>query len=189
MSGLCSYFSNVVLTSICGTPMARHHFTLSRGFDMSTSCDYSCKHGAYVGTQDNLTDHPTPLHLASYKGELEAARLLLQWGADVDVQINGQTPLHHASLGGYCEIMKLLLDHGADVMARDNEHSTALHLAAFEGRVCATRLLLEHGSKVHVQKNKGETPFQVASARGHSGVAQMLVDHVHTTIRDCTVVE
>ena len=58
--------------------------------------------------------HSTPLHLASSRGFLEAARLLLSYGAKVDEKDkNGKTPFQLAASQGHDQITKLLLEHGA----------------------------------------------------------------------------
>jgi ankyrin repeat protein len=72
------------------------------------------EHGAdpNIGVSD---DRPfSPLHVASQKGLLEAARLLLSYGARVDEKDKeGKTPFQLASESRYDEITKLLLEHGA----------------------------------------------------------------------------
>ncbi|MFA7484146.1 MAG: ankyrin repeat domain-containing protein [Vulcanimicrobiota bacterium] len=63
----------------------------------------------------------TPLHCAVRSNSLEAARILVEAGADVNalVQVKhqcriGNPPLRYAVQEGYMEMTKLLLDHGAD---------------------------------------------------------------------------
>ena len=56
----------------------------------------------------------TPLHRASSRGWLDAARLLLSYGAKVDEMDRwSRTPLQVATLRGHEELRKLLLEHGA----------------------------------------------------------------------------
>ena len=65
------------------------------------------------GADPNIcnNDRTTPLHEASSRGSLEAARLLLSYGAKVDVKDKkGNTPLQLAKSD---EMTKLLLEHGA----------------------------------------------------------------------------
>ena len=140
--------------------------------------------GADVDAVDD--NHSSLLHVASFYGNVEVVRLLLERGANTNVRNSeGQTPLHRILvkfedkdvLGA---IQLLLLEHGADVDALDNDHSTPLHLASQYGSVRATRLLLEYGANVHLQNNDGHTPSQVASAKGHEELARLLSEHSQT---------
>ena len=71
------------------------------------------EHGADPNIFHKL-DHSTPLHAASSRGWLEAARLLLSYGAKVDEKDDeGRTPLQVAGSKGHEELTKLLLEHGA----------------------------------------------------------------------------
>jgi ankyrin repeat protein len=59
-------------------------------------------------------DHSTPLHQASSRGWLEAARLLLSYDAKVDEKDGqGKTPFQVAESNGHDELTKLLVEHGA----------------------------------------------------------------------------
>jgi ankyrin repeat protein len=72
----------------------------------------------------------TPLHLASYKDNIETTKLLIDAGADVEAKDNhGMTPLHWATNWNHIEIAKLLLDAGVDVEAKVNEELTLLDYA------------------------------------------------------------
>ena len=67
------------------------------------------EHGADPNICNN--DHRTPLHEASSHGLLEAARLLLRYGAKVDEKDEeGKTPYEQATSD---EMTKLLVEHGA----------------------------------------------------------------------------
>ena len=64
----------------------------------------------------------TPLHLASFFGQLEAARLLLGAGAEVNAVSHNSltnTSLHAATAGKHSDVALLLLDHGATTDAVD----------------------------------------------------------------------
>ena len=78
----------------------------------------------------------TPLHLAAFFGQLEAARALLARGADVHaVSRNSManTPLHAATAGRHPEIALLLLDHGASGSALDAGGYTPREIASQNG--------------------------------------------------------
>jgi ankyrin repeat protein len=56
-----------------------------------------------------------PLHLASFYGKLEVARLLLERGVDIDAEDDeGNTAYQIALKRGHEEITQLLAGHGAE---------------------------------------------------------------------------
>lgn len=86
----------------------------------------------------------TPLHLAAYFGGTEAARVLLDAGADADAVADNPMrvrPLHSAAAGRHAEIVRMLLDAGADRDAQQEGGFTAL-MAAEQNRDEATAALL-----------------------------------------------
>jgi len=67
----------------------------------------------------------TPLHLASYYGRTEAARMLLDCGANPNsLDNNGQTPLHIAVIQGNTSIITLLRNAKADISVKDASGNT-----------------------------------------------------------------
>lgn len=136
--------------------------------------------------------HRTPLHLASYFGMLEIARLLLQSGAKVNVvDDQGDTPLHDVSCGkndseeAGISVARLLLKHGADVNARSKGQRTPLHRASYHGKLEVAQLLLDHGARVDTEDDDSFTPLHCVSlARGDQAseearkrVARLLLEH------------
>ncbi|KAI9455268.1 ankyrin repeat-containing domain protein, partial [Lactarius psammicola] len=106
------------------------------------------EHGADVDAQ--CKDNTTPIHMASYYGEVEMVQVLLDHGAMASRRGNlGQTPLHLVAgsryyplydsviiaklLLGRVEMVQLLLDHGATTNSEVNLGRTLLHLVA-EGK-------------------------------------------------------
>ena len=92
----------------------------------------------------------TPLHLTAFFGQVEAAKYLIETGANVEVPAKNAmkvTPLHSAVAGDQVEIAKLLISNGANVNARQEGGFTPLHAAAQDGSVKMATLLLGHGAK------------------------------------------
>ncbi|WP_369324001.1 ankyrin repeat domain-containing protein [Leisingera aquaemixtae] len=69
-------------------------------------------------------------------GHEEAARILLEYGADPNADTALGTPLMVAAGRDRTELIELLLDHGADLEATGGrEERTPLHSAAASGAV------------------------------------------------------
>uniref|UniRef100_A0A8C6SFM7 Ankyrin repeat protein n=1 Tax=Neogobius melanostomus TaxID=47308 RepID=A0A8C6SFM7_9GOBI len=87
----------------------------------------------------------TPLHIAAKKNQMEIATVLLQYGAETNIQTKqGVTPLHLASQEGH--IVNFLLQNGASVNAKTKNGYTPLHQAAQQGNTHVINVLLQFGS-------------------------------------------
>ena len=94
-----------------------------------------------------------PLGLASFFGRVEAARLLVERGADVNSASRNDfkvAPLHSAvaekDADTRYELAALLLEHGADPNARQQDDFTPLMAADQQGDTRLRELLVEHGA-------------------------------------------
>lgn len=115
------------------------------------------------------------LTLAVNHGQLDAVRLLLDLGADVDERIVLQNveeptpswgmPLWHAALAGNLDIAKLLLDRGADPNANVYASGWPLRNAWVNQHEAVKQLLLERGAKVH--------PYMLAELHDVAGAEQL----------------
>ena len=123
-----------------------------------------------------FTDNVTPLHLASERGHVKTALVLIDHGASVMVQNeDGRTPLHLASRKGQVEVGRMLIERGADVTAQNANGETPLHLASEEEHVEVARMLIERGADVTARNANGVTPLHLASQLGQLEVARMLI--------------
>ena len=73
----------------------------------------------------------TPLHSAAMEGHSSICKLLLDAGADPNVQTDpqGYTPMHSASWGGHVDTVQMLLAHGANEELRNYRDETAIETA------------------------------------------------------------
>ena len=91
-------------------------------------------------------DGCTPLHCASRFGRTEAAKVLLNKGADANAKSRDNwAPLHAAACRGHLDMVRLLLAKGANRDARDAEGSTALWYAVKLGHKDVVKLLAKRG--------------------------------------------
>lgn len=93
----------------------------------------------------NLPDEKgfTPLVLATYLGNREIAKLLIERGADLNYQdpMMGMTALMGVSFKGQAALAQLLLEKGADAHLKTKNGETALDFAKKSGVAEIVRLL------------------------------------------------
>ncbi|KAF5364446.1 hypothetical protein D9758_010658 [Tetrapyrgos nigripes] len=137
------------------------------------------KRGADVNVKVEGFVYVTALQGASYYGKKEFVELLLDKGADPNIQ-GGKygTALQAASGRGYKEIVELLLGKEADPNIQDGEYGTALQAASApysvdEGLV---KLLLDKGADPNIQGGQYRTALQAASYRGHKEIVELLLN-------------
>ena len=92
---------------------------------------------------DNMGD--SPLHIASSRGHVTAASLLIMAGVPVDLEssLSKMTPLFDACINNRVEIVSLLLKHDAQVNCEDSQGRTSLCLAEHNQSSDVIRLLTE----------------------------------------------
>lgn len=101
----------------------------------------------------------SPLHLAAYFGHPDVVEILLNHGADVDIQNEeGDTPLHKAAYTGRDQIVVLLVAHNANVFMLNGDGLRPFELAKTE----SIRQILSAAEKADVKRR--ETKF-LSSAR------------------------
>ena len=125
------------------------------------------------------SDGFTALHLASFFGKPEVARLLIDSGASVETYTTNDfanQPLHAAAAGRHIEVCRLLLAAGANVNATQHGGYTPLHEAAQHGDVEMVELFLSAGADPSIAVTDGGTAADLADAAGHPDVANRLRD-------------
>lgn len=83
----------------------------------------------------------TPLCNAICKGDVEAVKKFIEYGADVNERSNGKTPLMLAARYNNVEIIRLLLEKGASKSIKDEKGNTALKYAEASNAREAAELL------------------------------------------------
>eukprot|EP01124_Arcella_intermedia_P036685 TRINITY_DN9660_c0_g1_i1.p1 TRINITY_DN9660_c0_g1~~TRINITY_DN9660_c0_g1_i1.p1 ORF type:complete len:1278 (-),score=425.39 TRINITY_DN9660_c0_g1_i1:28-3333(-) len=121
----------------------------------------------------------TPLHVAAATGKIEAAKLLIKSGANLEARENRRnwTPLFFAISSKNVEMVKLLLDSKADLNGSrtKNYAQTPLMLSCYYGRKEITSILLEAKSDIHIVDRSGETALHLSVKEDHLGVVKLLL--------------
>ena len=132
--------------------------------------------GADVNSTDDTTGEPLIIK-AAQKGYPEMVKMLLEHGADIEVQDkDGLTALFSAAYEGHTSVVQLLLNNGADFTARNQYGMTALLWAAWNGYLDTLQVLLDHGEDVDVKDDDGETALMKAAFQGHGNIINVLLE-------------
>lgn len=117
----------------------------------------------------------TPLMHAAAFGSIEAMKLLLDAGAEVNAKNDfGATALLWCARDG--EKARLLIARGADVNARSKQGRTPLMLASMrEGGSDIVALLLSKGTDINVADTRGETALILAAEYGDIETVRLLI--------------
>lgn len=119
----------------------------------------------------------TALHVAGHFGQLEAARVLLEAGADPLAKSKNHLenhPIHTATAGRHAEVVRLLIEAGADPDATEADGATALYRAAERGDVGTAQILLAAGADPNLEDESGRGPFLIALEKGNEEIIHLL---------------
>lgn len=111
----------------------------------------------------------TALHFAAFFGRPDAARFLLDRGADANAVGRGWmtgTPLHSAASSRQPEVVALLLAAGADPDARQGQGWTPLHSAARNGDLESVDALLAADADPAATNDDGASVRDLAAEGG-----------------------
>ncbi len=121
------------------------------------------------------SDGFTPLHLACFFGQVEAAEALLQQGADANaVSPNRIAVIHSAAASRNAALVKLVLQTGANPDLQQQGGYTALHEAAMHNSVERAQALLDAGADRAIRSDKGLTAAEIAEHEDNKEVLELL---------------
>lgn len=102
--------------------------------------------------------------MAAGTGDLEAVKLFLEAGYDVNTKSSGTPAIVNAATSSHSEVVIYLIKAGADVNAVDDINCTALMRAAEHCAMTeAVRALLNAGAKTNVRAAGGATALDLAT--------------------------
>ncbi len=117
----------------------------------------------------------TPLHLACFFGQFEAAEILVRHGADTNaVSPSRIAVIHSAAASRNVDLLKLVLDAGANPDSQQQRGYTALHEAAMHNSVERAQALLGTGADPAIKSDEGQTAADMAAQNGNHEVLEIL---------------
>ena len=132
-------------------------------------------------TVDSLYPHDdwSPLQFSASVGDLDATKLLLSEGADVNYQsatkaIPQITSLHIAVRAGQLDVVKLLMMHG-DVNRQDQWGFSPLHYATIARNKVIVSLLLNNSASAVLKSKLGSTPLDIAKELKFDDITDLLL--------------
>ena len=149
--------------ALCGFSVLANYLIVTHTEDVNAKCG----------------SHGTPL-LAALRGDhLQVARVLIENGANVNLEDDhGKTPLVAAyHRNDDVEAMRLLLKHSATADVRYDQFGLISHDASYFGCVAVIELLLQHNADVNAGGVDNWTPLFWASVGGCVQVVQLLLEH------------
>ncbi len=128
---------------------------LSHGADANASTE---------GTGDLFSYYTVPLREAFAKHDKETVRLLVEHGANVNMEgtNSGNGLIFDVIFNEDHDLLRMLLQHGAH-QSPDRDGATPLHRAAELGDAKAMRILLEYGAKVNETDRGSKTALMFAA--------------------------
>lgn len=129
-------------------------------------------------------------HAAAEEGHVEVLRAVIEHGAGVDADSEGQrTALHVTADSDEAAAIDVLVKAGASIDPRDVYGGTPLHRASNSLNHEALGRFLEHGAAANAQTKSLRTPLMITAARAGTRGAAEMVDFLLRAGADETVVD
>jgi ankyrin repeat protein len=126
------------------------------------------------------------LHAAAVSNHIEAAEILLKYGADPNLYSSSSFPIYHsgspleaAIVSGFIEMTTLLLDAGAQVdgiCSGARSGLGTLAVACMQGHCDLVRILLTRGASVEYCNTENQRPMDIAIAESHYNIVNILLE-------------
>ena len=136
------------------------------------------ENGAYPDITDKEND--TPLMRAMYYNRPEIAKLLIEYGANVNTSYNDDFVLTWATFNNYTDIVRLLIEKGANIECYNPVGCTPLIIASY-GNYEICEFLIQNGADVNARRsktsNKDWTSLMYASYNSKLDIMKLLLEN------------
>jgi len=118
------------------------------------------------------------LHVATKKGNLSMVKLLIEAGANINIQDeSGNTPLHYSAANGKKDVVKYLLENDADASIVNVKEQKAIDYSNVKGFNEITELILKYApSGTVVTPIQKEEPQKANISNSIEGKKKALLD-------------
>jgi hypothetical protein len=115
-----------------------------------------------------------PLMIACYRGQVGAAKLLIQKGADVNARSHEGSALQAACYTNNTELATLLVKKGADVHVKGPDGNNALMYAVLNQNEALVKLLVRNGADLSEKNNDGQTAHSLAMTQENKTIQELV---------------
>ena len=118
----------------------------------------------------------TPLHIASELNNLEIAKILIGYHADVNAVMNDlNIPLQLTVFHNQKEMAQLLVDSGSDINSQNIGSYSTLHCAVMRNNLNVVKVLVENGADIEIKSRSQVTPLHFAAFRSDPEIVEYLI--------------
>ena len=121
----------------------------------------------------------TALQVAALLGDKDTVKILIEHGADVNLQAGSYGfPIIADAVSPWKieELTQILLSAGAQPSVATKSGFTALHYAVMNGNEAAVKILIDNSADANFQSRNGFSPLHEAVIRGNVGIARFLLE-------------
>ena len=115
-----------------------------------------------------------PLMIACYRGQTEAAMLLVKKGADVNAKSAEGSALQAACYQNNTELTAFLIKKKANIEVKGPDGNNALMYAVMNQNVEIVKLLVKKGADLQAKNNDGQTAYSLAMTLENKEIQELV---------------
>jgi ankyrin len=117
-----------------------------------------------------------PLHRASLHGNFKIAKVLINYGASVNLlDINKETPIYGACRQRNFDFVKFLVEKKGAINICNNMGNGPLMISTELGCYAITEFLIKMGGGVNLVNFNGQIPLHIAALKGYKNLVDLLL--------------